>query len=238
MSILFISLFFCSFYSSYQPAKFKDIVQNDALLCKLNFSSYESGYSDIKPVVAANVPLFMADFVIENPTTTKLLSKYAEQVITFLNDLTNYGDDKEAKFFCSNKSFPVNFKNNDDGGLVLMINRIVGDDVYNTLKLSSSKRAASCVENILLPILKETKTTFSKLPIKYINLSAVYGCKDFSRDESKAEAEYVSLIIPTTVAAKYISGDITNKELLSKSVIYGSDVTSGNTISKIQILID
>ncbi len=102
---------------------------------------------------------------------------------------------------------------------------IFTNQCYNSFKLSAKERASKSVIDELLPKLRAFKY-FKSAEIKYIGLSCVYSCKDFTDDKAGNKIEFVGIVIPVNLLKKYVSGNITKEDFVNQIDIYSKDKDS------------
>jgi hypothetical protein len=169
-----------------------------------------------------------------------LIKRYRSNLDSFFQRLGIIGSDQLGEFlFDKDISVPVQFGLYGDTALSLIISGIFIDKIYNTLKLTSKQRASKILTTYILSSLKYFVTTFKENDIKYFGMTCFYGSKDFS-DESSfgTKGEFIGFIAPGSIIKKYVSGDLTEDELVNASDIYISDRDMITDIKKIKIIIE
>lgn len=169
-----------------------------------------------------------------------LIKKYRSNLDSIFQRFGLLGSDQLGEFlFDKDISVPVQFGLYSDSALSLIISGAYIDNVYNTLKLTSKQRATKVLTTYILSSLKSYAKSFNDNEIKYFGMTCIYGSKDFSDESPLAtKAEFLAFIAPVSLIRKYVSGDLTEDELVNTSDIYVCDRDMVTDIKKIKIIIE
>lgn len=168
------------------------------------------------------------------------IEKHLPNIDSTFKSLTLFGPNQLAEFlYLKPNSIPVNFSMTGDTALTMIITGIFIDNIYNTLKLTSRQRATKVITSYLIPQLNVFTKCFPNTDIEYFGFCAIYGSKDFSNNSSSStKAEFVSFVVPTKIINKFVSGDITEDELVESSEVNISDRDMIGEIKKIKITLE
>lgn len=220
----------------------KTEIQISAATESIYYRSYVLlGQDTSKPVSSVSLGYLLPIYISSKGSTKSdfLLKKNSQAISQFLKDIEYYGEDQNAEFFHSKGQFPIKFAKNKTGGSTLFLTGLVSSKLHNTLVTTSKKRAVKVIQSQILPLLSDYINNFGKSEIQTFAVSAVYGAKDFTKEEITAILpETVTVVMPVSAIKKYANGDITDNELLKLSEIYQSDNTTSGGIRKISIELD
>lgn len=167
-------------------------------------------------------------------------SKYiasADQLAANLSDKTIPNKDKIAKFlsgshhfggstiiylnFIRGSSFPIDAYTYSKRR-ALGINCIASDTVFNTLKLNEYQRASKMITQILFPYVKDLHENLKGSSFAYFIVGLCYGSKNFVDDSSvnKLQSEMLITIFAEKDITLFVDGQITDQDLIDRSVIY------------------
>jgi hypothetical protein len=168
------------------------------------------------------------------------IKKYLPNIDSTFKTLTLFGPGQLAEFLYTKPySIPVNFSLTGDTALTMLISGICIDNIYNTLKLTSRQRATKVITTFLIPQLRVFSKCFPNTDIKYFGFAAVFGSKDFSStSKTSTKAEFVSFVVPTGIINKFVSGDITEDELVESSEVNISDRDMIVDVKKIKLVLE
>ncbi|MEP6466162.1 MAG: hypothetical protein ABJB05_07635 [Parafilimonas sp.] len=211
------------------------------------YAKYHS--TEDAPVKAENVIADIDKYLSKVPTTDgrngeikeyNLIKKYRDNLDSTFRGLQLLSRDQLGEFMYDiGVSLPVEFGLYGDTALSVIISGIFIDKIYNTLKLTSKQRATKVVTTYILPSFKALSENFTNKEIKYFGMTCVYGSKDFTDESTLAtKSEFVAFIAPVSLIRKYVSGDLTEDELVEASDVYISDRDMVTDIKKIKIVIE
>jgi len=130
------------------------------------------------------------------------------------------------------------------GGISVVVTGAVSTTVFNTQRTTSKERAAAIIESMVLPSLGAfVKANFSE-EISHFGIAILYGSEDFAADPSSLfsvldkEAEMVGFVADRSACQKFVLGEITQEEFISKSAVFISDRDMMSGIKRITITID
>lgn len=222
-----------------------DIAAFDRTTWSLYAIHEESEYSPVQ----SELVIYDIDEFLKKPVTVnerqgeiaeyQLVKKYRNNLDSIFQSFKLFGDDQIAKFTYSKSSLPVRFALHKDSLLSMIITGVFIDNVYNTLKLTSRQRATTVLTTYLIPQFKVFTENVKSKEIKYFGLTAIYGSKDFASKSALAtQAEFVSILIPTGIIKKYVTGDISEDELIAASDIYSCDRDMIGQTKKISVVLE
>lgn len=253
MTFAFLTIFFNSFSQEIKiSAELKNIkdVFGLANSNRINWELYgKFHHQEYKPVEAENVIEDIDKYLSKIPTTNEqngetkefnLIKKYRNNFDTTFRRLQFLGSDQLGEFiYDKGRRIPVHFGLYGDTALSVIISDAFIDNIYNTLQLTSKQRASKVVTTYILPSLKAFALSFTNKEIKYFGMTCLYGSKDFSDEGTIAiKAEFVGFIAPCNLIRKYVSGDLTEDELVDESDVYVCDRDMVTDIKKIKIVIE
>lgn len=167
-----------------------------------------------------------------------------ELVLKYQNDLRKlfspFGliGSNRGLFLYGNKEIPIRFAD-INGKICLLITRVAIDKVYNTLRTTSKSRAAKVLTSSILPTLNKFYDSFKNTDVAYYSMIISYGSKNFL-DESiaKLKAEALCLVVSKDNCRKFVSGKITENNLLDRSLIFIIDRDMRTGFKRVKIKIE
>jgi hypothetical protein len=208
-------------------------------------------YNDSKyaPTKAEDVMSDIDDYLLVTPTENKrqgeilefeLIKKYRTNIDTTFQGLKLFGSDNLGEFLYSKKiALPVHFGMLGDTALSFIISGVYIGNVYNTLKFTNRQRAKKVVTTYILPSLKAFSKSFSGKEVKYFGITCIYGSKNFADDGALAtKPEFVAFIASAKSIRQFVSGDLTEDDLINSADIYVCDRDMVAEIKKIKIILE
>jgi len=167
----------------------------------------------------------------------KLVSLYIDEIKSLINTFGLIGSDTGLFFY--DKELPVRFFNLE-GKLGIIITKIANNKIYNTLQSTAKKRAAKVISSNIIPELNNIHNSFKSTEISYYGMVISYGSKNFIDDSSVPNlmTEQICLIVSNDCCLKFITGEITETELLNECVTYLCDRNMIGNFKKIKIKIE
>lgn len=258
-TLFFISTFFISGFAQQDSTKPR-VINPNLMDVKDIFSVTNSDrttwslfgqYNNIEyaPTNAEDVIIDIDNYLANPPTENKrrgqlkefgYIKKYRNNIDSTFKGLKLLGSDQLGKFLYGKKySLPIHFCMYGDTALSFIVSGAYIDNIYNTLKLTGRQRAAKVITTYILPSLKSYARAFSNSEIKYFGMTCIYGSKDFTDKSALAlKPEFVGFIAPAKLIKKYVSGDLTEDELIEASDIYVCDRDMVAEIKKIKIVLE
>lgn len=134
---------------------------------------------------------------------------------------------------------PYHFCLYNDTAVVLYFAALKDGGTYNLDKMTERKAMRSVLENCLLPALKATDSLVER-DCKYVALSVYYGCKDTRQGAPKDPLTpyCLTLVARLDELQQYEAGVLTEKGLLTNSVLYLSDAEGSKELNKVTINLD
>jgi hypothetical protein len=130
---------------------------------------------------------------------------------------------------------PVRFALKDEA-LTLLLTTLASEDVYNTLRLDAKQRAATEIQAVALPAIKQFRVVDSP-DIKNVGVLVVYGTRDFSKSDSilTRKGELVGLVAQADRCKRLGRAELTEEEFVDTADVYlvDRDMTSG--VRKIKV---
>lgn len=153
----------------------------------------------------------------------KKLTPYVETLHNLLLALDTLGKDK-AYFLVEKDEIPFSIINYN-GKKSIMIYSLGVPSVYNTFKLTAKERASKVILSNIIPALKNIDKILNKSDFKYYMLFLTFGSKDFTKsdDQDNLKAETIQMIIAKSECRKFVDNQLTDQELVDKSIILLSD---------------
>jgi hypothetical protein len=141
-----------------------------------------------------------------------------------LDDMSMIGRSIGHFLYADTILLPVRFARRDTA-TTLLITGIASESVYNTLRTTSNSRAARVVQSMIIPTMRSFVEAFHGSKVGRYGMCVTYGSKNFIEDDTygNQEAETVAFVAPANAARRFVSGEITEDELLNASDVYLSD---------------
>jgi hypothetical protein len=124
---------------------------------------------------------------------------------------------------------------NHAGGTLVCVGAIGSNSVYNTNKLDPKERAAHAFSELLLPNFPSLDKMTKLTDADYLAIGIVYGARDFSSEYASSEPESLTVIAPSKLVSNFVSGRITDQQMLDGSDVFLTDINSHSTPRKTQI---
>lgn len=165
------------------------------------------------------------------------VAKYRDPLGKLFGSLKLVGT-KLGQFVYMKSSVPVWFTAGREGGLTVVVTGITSTVAYNTLRMTARERAAEATRSMILPSLKAFAPFAAASDVKFYGMSVVYGSQNFA-DKSvlSTKAETVSVVVPAALCQKFITGELTEDELLAAADIYVADRDMVTGVKKIKIIL-
>ena len=203
-------------------------------------------------IAQEHLPLFtenMADHSQERDVNS--IIQEIEKYIDSLPKSKTYSDQLLVKYFTPLRHFfltttnrttvateflyadaPYRFCRYGDTALTLYIWAVKDGDNYDLSKMTEKRIAKKTFENCLMPSLTALDE-FKDNDIKYIAMSAYYGCKDTREGapEGGVVPYCLTLVARTTDLQQYAAGLITAKGLMINAEVYVADVNDLRKVS-------
>lgn len=119
-------------------------------------------------------------------------------------------------------SIPVRFANHN-GELMLFVQGLETDTVFNTIRTTERGRAASIASDSLIPTLTFLldHLTKNKVAVKWIGVGGIYGARDFI-NASDATPEALTMIVATSDLRKFAKNQVAEDDLFANAEFYVS----------------
>ena len=138
----------------------------------------------------------------------------------FRRDLGIVGGRLSA-FTSAYSDLPVGLVNYKEA-VALVVTSVESDRVFNVQRSDAKSRAAEMV-SLLLPSLRRLSERVSDPDVQYYGMAVLYGARDFSDPDSRAEAEFVCVVAPRDGIARFARGELTDNDLLAEAGVFLSD---------------
>lgn len=238
--LAFIMLMPIFAYSQNIPSETFSKLEVNALECKIelmklgvdkNVSNvFGSGIDMTKNLVA------YIDTLDKKDSSYKFLEANQKSLDIVLHNF-GIGDKEDVLFLKTENNFPIFLSKYKGGTNLLTISNMLSPNTYNTLQLSSRKRAYQVISDIIIDLSSTLSRYDYNPPIKYIGCGVCYCIDDFSnRRMVGVNPEFVFAIFPIYLLKQYRNGRVTEEELLSKSDIFISE-NGKNDLKKIEVQI-
>lgn len=204
---------------------------------------------DYAPIGAEDVISWVRAYLAEAPTENKypgniaewnLIKKYYSNIEGLFNNLSLIGGDQSGQFiFTKGVDLPIRFLLFGDAATSVIVQNAYIDNIYNTIQLTSKQRATRVITGYILPSLKYIAEAFPEPEVKYYGMTCIYGSKKLTdRNNLELRGEFVGLIATTKIIRQFVSGDISEDELLNAASIFSSDRDMASGIKKVSIVIE
>jgi hypothetical protein len=158
----------------------------------------------------------------------------AEKLVT---SMTLVGSNLASYVYLRGLEVPLRFARRDTLTSLVLIGVSI-DKVYNTLQLDGRGRATTVIQEVIMPSLRWFAESFQSPDVARFGMCVLYGSKNFADRSSSRnlQPEMVALTVPARTCRDFVSGMITEDELIDSSDVYVSDrdMTSG-TVKKIRV---
>ncbi len=165
------------------------------------------------------------------------LLKYKESIDSTFNNMKLIGNSLGQFVYSKNLEIPIRFCTYKDVSKLCFITGIAVDNVYNTLRLTSRQRAGKVVTEFIIPSIKSMNPILDK-EFDFIGLGAIYGSKDLSDKYGLIKEEYIAFIVSCKKARDFITGKITEDELVESADIISSDRDMVIGTKRIKIILE
>jgi hypothetical protein len=206
-------------------------VQDSVGLYSLNLNNHSEEH-DVNFVIK-DIEDYLNSGKKERTQSDQLLTRYFNPIRHFFLTTTNKTSVATSFLYSAT---PYQFCAYNDTALTLYLYALKAGVTYNLDKMTEKRVMRSVIEQCMLPALKAVDE-FTDSELKYIALSAYYGCKDTREGATK---DHISAYCLTFVARladlkQYAAGLITAKGLLTNADLYLSDETDTHVLNRVRI---
>jgi hypothetical protein len=160
---------------------------------------------------------------------------HKDKIVHFLSESHYYGG-STILYLISDISFPIEVYKYSNRR-ALGINSIASDTVFNTLKLNEYQRASKLITQIIFPYIKKLRENLKGSSFEYFIIGLCYGSKNFLEKSEvlNLKSEMLITIFSLKDISLFAEGQITDQDLIDKSVIYLSGRDDIATSRRIKI---
>lgn len=151
-------------------------------------------------------------------------TKYARYafVTAYRDALTQTFSKFRAQAFATGTDVPLQLATHR-GQAVVIIEGLVSENVFNTLRTTSRSRAVSVATALVLPSLKRIDPLCNLPAIGFVAIQGVYGSRSFLDKSEKPEAETLTVVVLAAACRDFIAGRVSEDDLIAGADVFLTD---------------